>query len=180
MISVVISAYLNRPDSLPVTKECVESLKGYDELIVFTHQGLGYCEAWNTAVSMAHGDYIVLISNDHVLKEGTIRDMAIEDTVTSPVGSGTGNEDKPFWGGLFCIPRNIYEKYGLYDMIYDEGIHYMDEDLLCRYQENNVKMTRVPSVNFDHKHPGFTLSKIESFSEKVRKNLSIFGERWKK
>lgn len=170
---------LNSPDKEKVIKECIDLLKGYDELILLKVQPgeMGYCEAWNKAASKASGDFLIFVSDDNFVTEGNLQSMCKEDEVISPTGHNVGGDS--FWGGMFCLPRKIYEKYGLYDMIFNDGIHYMDTDLARRYDKEGVKMSRTTGVVVDHRDPGYTLSKIPDFNSKVEKNKILYEEKWK-
>lgn len=178
MLSAIVCSLLNTLDKKELIQKCTGSLTGYDELIVLTTTvgGLGYCAAWNMAAEMAHGDYLCFISDDHIVSD-SLKGMCIEGTVTSPMGTGTGQG--VFWGGMFCVPRDIYEKYGLYDMEYDKGIHYMDEDLFERYKKENVPMSRV-NVRVVHENPGHTLNRVEDFNTKTSLNHDIFDRKWRR
>lgn len=178
-ISVVIASLIDDAVKLEATQRCVKSLIGADEVIVLSPNDYswGFCRAWNTAASLATGDFLVFVGATNFLTIGSIRDLAVEDTVTCPLINGRAQE---FWGFVFCVPRNIYEKYGLYDMAYNDGIHLMDEDLWKRFKKEGVALKSIDSVNFDHPLGGLTINNTHNFHEKAQKNIDIFNERWGK
>lgn len=175
-VSAIVSSYLIDDGKNGLLRKCIKSLAGHDELIVFAHKGLGFCEAWNTAASFATGDYLVLIGDNTTLDKGTLKDLAIEDKVVLPLVNG---KQKEFNGVVICMPREIYEKHGLYDMVYNDGIHYMDDDLYLRLRSEGVPVITNPGVNFYHPQGGRTVNNIEGFEERVKRNNDIFFERWK-
>lgn len=178
MISVLVSSLIDSPSKWELLRKCTDSLKGYDELIVLSSSGsLGYCGSWNKLAEMAKGDFLIFMSDDQEVLSGELKDLCIENTVTSPSGSNMGEGE--FWGGFFCMPRNIYEEIGLYDMIYNDGIHYMDEDLKERILKAGFNLKRVKNVEALHTHPGLTLNKVEFFNDKTSRNHSIFDSRWR-
>lgn len=179
MISVVICSLITSPEKKDILKRCVSSLSGADEIIVYapTNYDDGFCASWNYAASLASGDYIVLLGDANIQTKGSIKDLAIENTVTSPL---INDKSQEFWGFCFCIPRNIYEEYGLYDMIYNDGSHYMDEDLWRRYKKNGVSLKSVSSINFHHPVGGQTVESSPKFRDRASRNAQIFKERWKK
>lgn len=179
MISVVICSLVTRPEKLETIRKCVRSLKGADEIIVYapTSYSDGFCKSWNLAASMAHGDYLVFVGDGNIQTTGNLKDLCVENTVTSPLIGGVSQE---FWGFVFCVPKKIYKKYGLYDMVYNDGVHFMDEDLWRRYKKENVALKSVETVNFDHPVGGKTVNETPDFKDRVSRNLSILNERWKK
>lgn len=174
-ISIVISSYLIDPQKEAVLKRCVDSLPPCDDLVVFKHKGLGFCEAWNTAASKATGDYLVFIGDANIYCSGDLRNLCVENTVTAPK---VDNHEEGFNGHVFCMPRSVYEKYGLYDMEYNEGVHFMDEDLKKRLEHNGVGMRYVSSVVFSHPQGGRTVNNEKNFCERVQKNSDLFSKRW--
>lgn len=178
-ISAVVCSLINKPDKMNTIKRCVKSLIGADEVIVFapTDYNLGFCKSWNFASELATGDYLVFIGDNNIQIAGSLGDLAIEDTVTSPLINGNAQE---FWGFVFCVPRNIYKKYGLYDLVYNEGVHFMDNDLWKRYLKEGVSLKSVNSVNFSHPEGGQTVNSTPDFQEKMQRNVDIFNERWGK
>lgn len=185
-VSAIISSYLINKDprispplnndQIPHIKRCVDSLIGHDELIVFTHTGLGFCEAWNTAASLAKGDYLVLIGARNKQSYGSLQQLAIEDTLVSPYLDGVRRE---FNGFVFCIPRTIYEKHGLFDMEYNEGCNWEDWDLYRRMQSNGVPHVSVSEVSFEHTWGNTgTIPQTPEFVYKQAKNREIFDRKW--
>lgn len=159
-----------------IVEKCAKSLRGHDELVVFAHkENMGFVESWNAAVRMTRGDYIVCVGDNNFQTSGDLKDLCIPDTITSPTHNGVLKE---FWAFVFCLPRTVYEKYGLYDMIYNEGIHYMDEDFYRRMQKEQVPMRGIQSVNFEHPLGGRTVNKQDKFTLKVQRNSDIFRSRW--
>lgn len=177
MISVVISCYIVDGEVPKLLKRCVASLREYDEIVIYSHKGgFGFAESWNLAAELAHGDYLIFIGCTNILISGSLSDLCVPDTVTSPLVNGNSQE---FWGFVFCMPRNIYEKHGLYDMVYNEGSHMEDEDLWNRLKSNNVMLKSISTVNFSHEIDGKSISKTPSVNDRISKNRNIFNERWK-
>jgi hypothetical protein len=172
-VSAVISSYLIDPEKKDILKRCVNSLNGSDETVVFAHNGLGFCEAWNTAASLSTGDFLVFIGDSSYQVAGDLHDLAVEGAVTFPEvpGQVSGRQVS-----TFCLPRAIYESCGLYDMIYNEGIHYMDDDLLNRLEKFPQKV--IKSVRFEHPVGGRTINNMPNLSSKVQINQELYERRW--
>jgi len=179
MISVIICSLITKPEKRDIIKRCVGSLKDADEIIVYapTNYNDGFCKSWNYAASLASGDSLVFIGDGNIQMTGSLKDLVIEDTVSCPLINGKSQE---FWGFVFCVPRDIYEKHGLYDMIYNEGCHYMDSDLWERYKSLGVPLKSVKTINFHHPTGGATVESSPDFFTRAQINSAIFNERWKK
>lgn len=176
MLSAVIASYFIDDKKPLVLKACVNSLRGNDETVVFaTRENMGFCFSWNQAASMARGDYMVFIGDNNYLVEGDLSDLAIPGTVTSPLIDGKASD---FWGFVFCMPREVYEKIGLYDMDFNDGVHFMDDDLKRRIERAGIPMRSVSTVNFHHPEGGRTINQIKEVGYKIGINSEIFNKKW--
>ena len=79
MISVIIPVYIresNRKKIIPLLEECIQSLRGYDELILqFDEKGEGFAKTINKGVERASGDWIALVNDDTRMLNGSIKEM---------------------------------------------------------------------------------------------------------
>lgn len=170
-ISLIIPT-LNVGDHL---KECVGSMRGYDEIIVIADRIDSLAKKINKGLSMATGDYLVVSNDDVVLREGTLRDLAVRGHVTSPCING---EPKPFSGHIWCVPqRAYYQTEGMWEG-YD-GFYFDDDDWLRCLKKEGFLPKSVESVNVYHPpEGGTTLHTIARHQEMYDTNKRIFLERW--
>jgi GT2 family glycosyltransferase len=96
---------------------------------------------------MATGDYIACVSNDTRLVKGSLRDLCVPNTVTSPTVENQKNI-KDFAGSFFVVPRNIYQKIGMLDE--RMKIFYSDEDYKRRLLGASVPLKMVETVIIHH------------------------------
>lgn len=177
-ISVVISSFWTDDEKPNILKKCLDSIKGADEILsLVTHKNspLGYSDSWNRLASLATGDYIIFIGDNCVMEYGNLKDLCIYNSVTSPL---LNNISSDFYGSIFCMPREIYKKIGLYDMAFNLGCHYEDDDLLFRLKQNDIQTVSINSVNFYKIISGRTIANIPDVEAKIKKNSEIFNLKW--
>jgi glycosyltransferase involved in cell wall biosynthesis len=175
MISVVIPFYDNCPEKKEVLKRTVESFRDYDELILVWNDGMGMSKAVNKGFELARGDFIVMASDDAYFIEGSFKDLAIPGVVTSPK---VNNHFQAFSGVMFCVPRDIYEKYGMWDEEYSKGIYFEDEDYWLMLKANKIPHACIESAHLVHSHGGLTLTKTPNYDEKTAINKAYFNKKW--
>lgn len=175
MISIIIPYYESTPEKKDVLKRCTRSLKGHGEVIVVWNNRMGYAPSINRGLACANGDYLLVMNDDVVLKEGDLNDLCIPDVVTSP--SNSGREYPYIWGSCFCIPRRIYNRIGGLDERYEVS-YFDDDDLIFTLQGLGVQMRSVPSVVFEHPHAGTTLDAMPDRNEFFERNKQRFLEKW--
>jgi len=135
-ISVIVPHYSYNAEIDRTLKRCVDSLSGYDELIVVVNKGTGFAKAVNQGLKLAKGDYLMVVNNDIEWREGNLKDLCLEGMVASPKVNGA---IQPFWGSFFCIPRKVYEEVGGLDEQFEIG-YYEDEDYIKRLERAGVPM----------------------------------------
>jgi len=175
-ISVVVPYYENRPEKRGMLYRAVDSFRGYDELLLIWNDKMGFSKAVNTGYRLAKGDFIIMASDDCYVEEGSLRDLAVGGFVTSPVVNKISND---FSGVMWCVPREIYEQYGMLDEGYSEGILYEDEDYLNMLRFEGISHKCVESVRIIHPEGGATLTRDPEFRRKADINLSYFNDKWK-
>lgn len=178
-ISVVISSYWVDDEKPMLLKKCVDSLKGADEiltLVTFPKAPLSFSEAHNRIAKLATGDYIIVVGDNATLVEGKLQDMCIPNTVTSALINY-----QPFGPTgivIYCFPRDIYEKLGLYDPLFNDGSHWEDTDMLRRLYENGVEVLQLGNVNFYKPSNGRTIQTREDFEKKRQHNQDVYYKKW--
>jgi len=174
MISVIIPYYESDEGKPAILKRLVDSLNGYDELIVVWNDKMGYAKAINKGLALAKGDHMIVMNDDLIMQSGSLRDLPSDRGVTSPV---VNDRMQPFWGCCFCIPRWVYESVGgLY-----EGYrisYYDDDDYIQLLKKGNVPMDCVDKVKFSHPEGGRTLHTFPDHPEFFKENQAKFKERW--
>ncbi len=127
-------------------KSCVDSLVGFDELIILSSpMGTpGFTEKVNQGLTLARGDFLMVVNNDIKLTQGSLIDLCKENSVTSPKMNGKAQS---FWGCFFVIPRKVYETIGLLDEQFE--LYCSDTDLVMRLREAGIPYECVESCNIE-------------------------------
>lgn len=174
-ISVIIPFYPSSPEKYEVLQKCVKSLPEHYETIVVWHNEGGMAWAINQGVRCATGTHLLIMNDDVEWLSGDLNDLCFGGTSTSP--SFRGRTYDLLWGSCFCVPKAVWEKIGDMDERYDGG-YFVDDDIIKTLQFNNFPMQAVPSVVFDHKHPGTTLDKDPNRTKSYDENKVKFNEKW--
>lgn len=143
MISIVIP-HIPGPVHDKLLERAVASLKGYDELIVVTNQPntLGFTGAVNMGMSLAKGDYIMVVNNDIIWEYGDLNDLCVPKVMTSPKMK---EQSQFFWGCFFVVPREIYEKVGALDPQF--FLYCSDTDYVKRVKDAGFDVRSVQNCN---------------------------------
>lgn len=142
MISLIVAHYPINPDLDEKLKWCLDSLTGYDELVLVINDGIGFGKAFNWGMKYAKGDYLFVVSNDTYLLEGNLKDLCNPNAVTTPVKN---NMKQEFNGCFFVLPKWVYEKIGGFDEQFKVG-YFEDDDYIMRLREAGIPMQCVESV----------------------------------
>lgn len=138
-------------------KTCLHSVvsnsTGHDyEIIVLDRKGVH--EEINRGFRQARGEYLVILSNDVVIKNNWLDHLGVPDTITSWRASVASFDKKYPWNeldcSLVCIPRSVQEKVGFWDTNFAGGYGYDDNDYLYRASKLGIPMKQVP-VEIEHK-----------------------------
>jgi len=143
MISVVIP-HIPSEFHDELLKRCIDSLSGYDELIVVTNQPgtIGFTKAVNIGLKLAKGDYIMVVNNDIVWERGNLKDLCKPNSVTSPMMK---EQPQFFWGCFFVVPREVLDKVGYLDEQF--FLYCSDTDYVKRCREAKIAVESVQSCN---------------------------------
>lgn len=172
MISVVIPHWNYDDHMIDVLQKCVDSLVGYDELIIVDNDGIGFAKAVNRGLRIAHGDYIFIVNNDTVQLNGSLKDLCYEGTVTVP--RITGQVDQ-MPRAFYCMPRTVYEQVGGYDERFKVG-YYEDDDLIMRWNIADIPIRTVSTVEVVH-IGGETMKHVDR-KQAMEGNKKLFDEKW--
>jgi hypothetical protein len=176
-VSVVISSLWTSEGKAKMLYDCMENLVGADEILALVNPikaHIGFADAWNRIATLATGDYIVFVGDANYQTEGNLKEMCIPDTVTYP--KLNGKFDALPW--IFCVPKNIYEQIGLYDMRFNEGSHWEDTDFWRRIRANNIKIAPIEFVNFNKPVNGTSIRHIENSQGRIERNKQLYFEKW--
>lgn len=175
-VSVIIPYMEINAEKPAVLKRLVDSLEGYDELLVMGNWREGYAKPINRGLNLATGDFLIVMNDDLVMdKGGSLRDICKPGVVTSPTVDG---HEQPFWGCVFCIPREVYEKVGGLDERYRIS-YFDDDDYINTLRKHRIEMESVPLVNFwNPSGGGTTLHEFPDHNEFFAENKQKFIEKW--
>lgn len=172
-ISVIIPHWSFSKEIDDTLKKCVDSLSGYDELIIVGNEGTGFAKAVNQGLRLAKGDYLMVVNNDIEWVSGTLGSMCYPGIVTSPKVNGHA---QPFWGCFFCVPRNVYEEIGGLDEQFGTGF-YEDDDYIKRLEQAGILMLAVPTCEIKTEGSK-TMSRFNK-DELMKVNKAKFDAKWK-
>lgn len=174
-ISVVIPYYECDAGKPAVLERLVQSLKGHDEIIISSNQKEGYAIPINRGLRIAHGEYMIVMNDDLILRKGSLTLLPDPSAVTSPLIDGWR---QPFWGCCFCIPRWVYETVG--GLWEGYRISYFDDDdYINILRSKNIPMKSQPLVEFENVDGGGrTLHTFPDHAEFFKENKELFIKRW--
>lgn len=184
------------------TREYVKSLGGNVRL-VWHDEALGYPKATNSGISVARGEYIILLNNDTVLLNqnhnqwlNMLVEPFVKDQKTGITGpmkfswdcGGITREGMAFW--LVMIPRRLFGVLGLLDEIFSPGMG-EDGDFSIRVAEAGYKLVSVPDPEFEfekgpistgfpiwHKGNGTFGANTAEKEQTILRNNKILNYRW--
>ena len=178
-----------------------------DLLLVRNKENLGYVQAINQGLKLSNADYVCLLNNDTLVTDGWLNEMiaiaednpslGIINPSSNTLGQYTAKEKtldeyaqslqvyKGNWGELgqcigFCmlIKREIIDKIGLFDEIYEVG-YFEETDYCLRAQKAGYRFARAKAAYVYHKER-LTFGKRLDKEELFEKNRKIFESRWGK
>jgi hypothetical protein len=175
-ISVIVPYMEIDADKPAVLKTLVDSLNGYDELLVMGNWKEGYAKPINRGLRLAKGDYMFVVNDDLQMTAGqSLQDLVDPDAVTSPTLNG---KRQNFWGCAFMIPRWVYEEVGGLDERYRIS-YFDDDDYLNTLRKHKVQMKCKPEVNFNQVGSGGrTLHQFPDHQDFFEENKQKFLEKW--
>ncbi|MDE2098562.1 MAG: hypothetical protein KGL39_15010 [Patescibacteria group bacterium] len=152
-----------------------------DYEFVLVKDGRSYVESHNIGLRNAKGDYIIVVNDDIV-----IQDKDWLKKLTSPDGITTHElVSSPISGvympnaSCFGMSRETFEKLGLMDEAYKDGMNYEDSDYFMRAKKLGIPFFKV-DVRLTHKGSQTTKAYIDLEKEKemVARNKKIFNDKW--
>lgn len=174
-LSVVIPFMASDPEKHDILHRCIDSMRGYDELIVVDNWKEGYAVPINYGMSQATGDFILMSTDDVIWPDISLKALCDPEAVTSPCVNG--NMPNPIAGVAFCLPKWVYEKTGgLY-----EGYrisYFDDDDWIKTLEKHNIPMRGVANINIQHPEGGRTLHTFPDHEQFYKENHDLFIRRW--
>jgi glycosyltransferase involved in cell wall biosynthesis len=187
MISILIPYYdpeykKSRVFTRTIQGVCLNSRGEYE--IILVKDGPSYVESHNRALSAAHGDYLVVLNDDIEIQDPDwLEKLTADRDAISSWRLGAYHmhpQDLPD-AACFGMSRETFEKLGLMDEIYKDGMNYEDTDYFLRAKELGI-----PFRNADIKlhHYGYETAKNYSTEQATAPlkelNRGIFCKRWMK
>lgn len=174
MLSLCIPYYEAFPEKRQILERCVHSLPQVDELLILAGKQKNVATAINMLFSLSRGDYIIIANDDVIWDKGSIRDLCVPQTITSPLING---QNLGFSGHFFCVPREVVKSTGGYDEEYTVA-YFDDDDFFRNAQSNGFGSMCIESVNIVHPEPGTTLHTYPNHSEFFELNKARFQQKW--
>lgn len=134
----------------------VKNSRGQDyELLILDRKGIE--TDLNRGLEMARGDYIIIFCNDIVLDDKNwLNVLGVSNTITSWKSSISHWGFKELDASLWCIPRSVIKKVGLFDIAYQGAYGYSDNDYLMRahllgipFQDVGIRATHLERQTFN-------------------------------
>jgi hypothetical protein len=179
-LSVVIPHHFGLRGTEDNLRRCIESLYGYDELVVLANDGIGFGPAVNKGLALSTGDHIIIANDDTWLVSGTLRDLIVNDAVTVPLIKPEPKDHLP--RAFFCVPRWAYEKLlskdgFFYDPQFDVG-YWEDDDLIKRLELLGIKIKKIETLEVEHLHGGGFSMKQMGEQKFYDLNKERFEKKW--
>lgn len=167
-LTAIIPTYSANEELTDLALKCAKSLRPQvDELIItedypgdynreffeiadhylLHKENLGYGKNSNVAWRIASGDFVIHANSDTELIEGSLGDLCVPDTVTSPRLVEQNATPGILSGAFFCVGRNVWEKLGIFDPF--NNFSGADYNLFSRYLQE-FKSLYVASVVVTH------------------------------
>lgn len=144
--------------SLENKSKILDTINGRSDVeLIEVRDVLGFGSAMNEGMRKSKGEYIFLVSDDISINYPYwFEIMALPNLLTSyrPVTSVVTEETMPDFTCI-CIPRNIYEKVGEFDPVFDIGYGFDDLDYYIRSRKAGFGFRVMhDQVHLDIKHRG--------------------------
>jgi O-antigen biosynthesis protein len=203
--SVVLPTLTKTEEHLQVLQKCVESIransKDYELIVIddgssmdignigdimITHDlNKGIAPSWNEGILKAQGEYIAIVNDDIVVREGWLDKLrvALEDDDRNMVSApgvegqdyGMGIIEDYLWfpGYCFLISKDTVQKIGYFNEKY-VPFNYEDTDYWTRVLQSGGKLVRNYSTIITH-IGGDVLHKL-NYNEVSERNKRLFIE----
>lgn len=129
----------------------LDSLHGYDELILVVNDGHGFGPSVNVGLRYARGNFLVVMNNDIEFIEGDVRDLSDNRGVCVPVIYPEPRDNNP--RSIYSMPRWVFDKLGGYDERFKMG-YFEDDDFIVRLQEAEIPILLSDRVVVSHLNGG--------------------------
>jgi glycosyltransferase involved in cell wall biosynthesis len=170
-LSMVIPTYSATEELTEMALACAKSFREQvDELIItedsniyneelhriadqyILHPNLGYSGNTNRGWRLSTGDFTLIVNSDTSLNRGSLGDLCIAGTITSPIMlESSSHSNANVSGAFFCVPRNLWYP----DRIFDEHttkFEGADTVLFNRWfnEIRDLKLEVIKTVVVDH------------------------------
>lgn len=191
--------YIYDNNSNQETKEYLSSLKNCN--LITSDKNDGFIIPNNILASKTKSDYLILLNSDTQVQKNwdeiliswmeSHPEIAISGYCGSLIdSSGRGGLIKLGYdidyvcGWCMCIPRHIYNQFGLFDQTNLELAYFEDSDLCFRVKEAGYKLYAMHCdlvEHFENKtilEINKDLEQSKIFAESFKKNQNYFVQRW--
>lgn len=121
----------------------IQNSHGHDyEILILDRPGV--LLEINRGFRQARGEYLIIFSNDVIIKNRWLDYIAVPDTITSWHASQNEFGHDELDCSCVCIPRTVQEKVGLWDENFAGSYGYDDCDYLYRARQLGIPLKEVP------------------------------------
>lgn len=152
---------------------------GADYEIIVRKNGASYVESHNDALLSSRGDHIIVLNDDVVIMDNQwLQKLTDEEKIVSWREGVFDVRKEPVWDfACWSMPRSAYEKIGLFDEAFKDGIGFEDNDYAYRAREAGIEY-KIEPIDLVHLG-GKTLHDFYGFDEaKRQKNHVTFNIKW--
>lgn len=182
--SILIPSYdpeLKRFDMvLDLIKSVEMNSVGKDYEIILRKNGRSYTDSHNDALKSATGDHIVVLNDDVLIQDPQwLEKLAIPDCISSwrLAEFGLTGEAVPDFA-CWSMSREVFEKIGLLDETYRDGINFEDNDYAYRAKELGIGFHN-SGVQLIHYGNQSLHSQHHDYRARIEANERIFRTKWK-
>lgn len=164
-------------------QESMESFKkhasGFDHEFIIVKDVKGYSNAINEGLHRATGDYIIIASDDTIVRESYLEKLTADNAIVSWrfVQFYMTQEDMPD-GSLYGFSREVYEKMGDMDTAYVGGYGCDEVDHFFAGKSAGVEFKAVPIDVTHMENKTFQTYWTPEKEAMTLRNVEIFYNKW--
>ena len=177
--SIILPYYDPEHRFTDVTLRCLDGIIKYStDYEILLKEGTSPPEQrMNEAIRQAQGEYVVITSNDNILLDKDWQSkMALPGIVTCSAMMYNSYTNRKEPETPFCIPREIFEKVGLFDESYAGHYGFTDTDFFHRVRLAGIEIRETP-IRYEHQGSP-TWDTYFPNEKSLEYNKNIFFMKW--
>lgn len=183
--SILVPSYDPEGKNREMFVRLIESIdihsQGKNYELIIRKNGASYVDSHNDALFSCRGNYIVVLNDDVLIQDNAWLEKLTSDTEIISWKQGVfGITGEDCWDfSCWSMSRSIFEKIGLFDTLFSQGIGIEDNDYVYRAKELGITW-RINPIDLIH-YGGMVLNVYNKFdTQKRERNKTLFFEKWNK